>query len=132
MTLPLREKRHSSIKTLATTNVSCRNGAFDFVVNRSPLLEKDEKIIDNSFLMMVKFLSQIGIKDIYCAGFDGYSDCESNYNHPEMEYAFVKHEAANLNAHMKKSIAEYRKHMSIVFITYSAYDTEEDIHGAAI
>lgn len=132
MTLSLKEERYSGVKTLATTNVTCRNGAFDFVVNRAPLLEKDEKIIDNSFLMLIKFLHRIGIKKVYCAGFDGYSDSESNYTDPEMEYAFVKREAVHLNSHMKKSIAEYRCGMEINFITYSAYDVEEDIHGAAI
>ncbi len=132
MTLPLREDRHKDVKKLATTNVTARNGKFDFVINRSPLLEKDEKIIDNSFLMLVKFLNRIGIKSIYCAGFDGYSDRENNYNNPEMEYDFVKREAVSLNSHMKASIAEYRKQMDIKFITYSAYDAEEDIHGAAI
>lgn len=132
MTLSLKEKRHQKVKTLATTNVTCRNGQFDFVINRAPLLEKDEKIIDNSFLMLVKFLNNIGIKEVYCAGFDGYSDKENNYNNPEMEYDFVKREAVSLNSHMKASIANYRKTMDIVFITYSAYDAEEDIHGAAI
>lgn len=132
MTLSLKEERHAGVKTLATTNVTCRNGTFDFVVNRAPLLEKDEKIIDNSFLMLIKLLNQIGIKEVYCAGFDGYSDSENNYTDPEMEYAFVKREAVHLNSHMKKSIAEYRKGMDINFITYSAYDAVEDIHGAAI
>lgn len=132
MTLSLREERYASVKKLATTNVTCRNGKFDFVINRAPLLEKDEKIIDNSFLMLVKFLHGIGIKEIFCAGFDGYSDKENNYNNPEMEYDFVKREAVSLNSHMKASIAEYRTKMDITFITYSAYDAEEDIHGAAI
>lgn len=132
MTLPLREERHVAVKKLATTNVTCRNGRFDFVINRAPLLEKDEKIIDNSFLMLVKFLHSIGVKEIFCAGFDGYSDKENNYNNPEMEYDFVKREAVSLNSHMKASIAEYRTKMDITFITYSAYDAEEDIHGAAI
>ena len=132
MTLSLREERYASVKKLATTNVTCRNGKFDFVINRAPLLEKDEKIIDNSFLMLVKFLYGIGIKEIFCAGFDGYSDKENNYNNPEMEYDFVKREAVSLNSHMKASIAEYRTKMDITFITYSAYDAEEDIHGAAI
>ena len=132
MTLALREERHKKVKKLATTNVTCRNGCFDFVINRAPLLEKDEKIIDNSFLMLVKFLCGIGIKEIYCAGFDGYSDKENNYNNPEMEYDFVRREARSLNSHMKASITEYRKQMDITFITYSAYDAEEDINGAAI
>ena len=132
MTLPLREERNRGVRTLATTNVTCRNGQFDFVINRAPLLEKDEAIIDNSFLMLIKFLHRIGIREVWCAGFDGYSDKESNYNNPEMEYDFVKREAVSLNRHMKASIKEYRKSMDIHFITYSAYDTEEDIHGAAI
>lgn len=132
MTLPLRKAENAGVKTLATTNVTCRNGSFDFVINRAPLLEKDESIIDNSFLMLVKFLHGIGIKTLFCAGFDGYSDKESNYSNPDMEYSFVKREAVSLNSHMKKSIAEYRKRMDIHFITYSAYDAEEDIHGAAI
>ena len=132
MTLSLKEDRHANVKTLATTNVTCRNGQFDFVINRAPLLEKDEKIIDNSFLMLIKFLSNIGIKEVHCAGFDGYSDKENNYNNPEMEYDFVKREAVSLNSHMKASIADYRKTMNVTFITYSAYDAEEDIQGAAI
>lgn len=132
MTLDLKEESAKDIKTLATTNVTCRNGQFDFVVNRAPLLEKDEKIIDNSFLMLIKYLDSIGIKEIYCAGFDGYSDKESNYSNPEMEYAFVKQEATHLNSYMKAVIADYRTKMSISFITYSAYDAEEDIYGATI
>lgn len=132
MTLSLKEDRVRAIKTLATTNVACRNGKFDFVINRAPLLESDERIIDNSFLMLIKYLNSIGIKEVYCAGFDGYSDKESNYSNPEMEYAFVKREAMHLNSHMKASIAEYRRKMMIEFITYSAYDVEEDIQGGAI
>ena len=132
MTLPLKEKSNVGVKTLATTNVTCRNGVFDFVINRAPLLEKEESIIDNSFLMLVKFLQRIGVREIFCAGFDGYSDKENNYNDPNMEYAFVKREAVNLNRHMKKAIAEFRKSMEIRFITYSAYDAEEDIQGGAI
>jgi 4-hydroxy 2-oxovalerate aldolase len=132
MTLQLKEKKNAGVKTLATTNVTCRNGVFDFVVNRAPLLEKNENIIDNSFLMAVKFLQGIGVKEIYCAGFDGYSDKENNYYDPNMEYSFVKREALNLNRHVKRAIAEFRKSMEISFITYSAYNVEEDIQNAAI
>ena len=132
MSLSLKESRYSQVKTLATTNVTARNCQFDYMINRAPLLEKDEAIIDNSFLMLIKYLHRIGIKEVWCAGFDGYSDKESNYNNPAMEYDFVKREAVSLNKHMKASIAGYRKSMDIHFITYSAYDIEEDIHGAAI
>lgn len=132
MTLKLKEKRNRNIKFLATSNVECRNGKFDFIVHRAPILETTESIIDNSFLMLIKFLKSIDINEVYCAGFDGYSDKEDNYCNPAMEYFFVKQEAANLNVHMKEAIADFRETMKIQFITYSAYDEVEDINGASI
>ncbi len=132
MTLGLKEERNSRIKFLATTNVECRNGSFDYVINRAPLLETHENIIDNSFLMLIKFLKSVDINEVYCAGFDGYSDKEDNYCNPAMEYYFVKQEAVHLNIHMKEAIAQLRETMKIQFITYSAYDEVEDINGASI
>lgn len=129
MTLTL---KYAKAKVLATSNVECRNGRFDFVINRAPLLETSEKIVDNSFLMLVKFLKKIGVKEVNCVGFDGYSDKEDNYCNPSMEYYFVKQEASHLNYHMKKRISEFRENMTINFITYSAYDVVEDINGASI
>jgi 4-hydroxy 2-oxovalerate aldolase len=132
MTLAIDESVNEDIKTLATSNVECRNGEFDFVVDRVPLLENEEKIMDNSFLMLLKLLQGIGINKVSCAGFDGYSDKDDNYCNPVMEYKFVKREASHLNEHMKTKITEFRKNMKITFITYSAYDVVEDINGASI
>lgn len=129
MTLDLKKKEP---QILATSNIECRNGEFDFVINRAPLLEDDEKIKDNSFLMLVRFLVGIGIKDIACAGFDGYSEQEDNYCNPGMEYSYIKENAVYLNRHMKEKIQEFRNSMDIRFITYSAYDVVEDISSAAI
>ena len=132
MILPLLEMSNKEVKLLATSNVECRNGIFDFVINRAPLLEKHESIIDNSFLMLLKFLRSLDVERVKCAGFDGYSDKEDNYCNPSMEYLFVKQEALHLNKHMKEAITEFRNTMDIQFITYSAYDAEEDINGASI
>ena len=102
------------------------------MINRAPLLETNEKIIDNSFLMLLKFLRSIDVKEVFCAGFDGYSDREDNYCNPAMEYYFIKEQAFHLNRHMKQAIAQFRESMNVEFITYSAYDEEEDINGASI
>ena len=82
--------------------------------------------------MLIHLLMSIGIQEISCAGFDGYSDQEDNYCNPAMEYTFVKQETVYLNSHMKEKISEFREKIKIEFVTYSAYDVEEDIHGAAI
>lgn len=129
MTLDLKK---STPQLLATSNVECRNGSFNFIINRAPLLEADEKIKDNSFLMLLRFMNEIGIKEIACAGFDGYSDQEDNYCNPGMEYSYIKENAGYLNKHMKQKISEFRKEINIQFITYSAYDVEEDISSASI
>lgn len=129
MTLDL---KNSPIKTLATTNVECRNGEFDFVIHKSPILENNTKFKDNSFLMLINFLQSLGIKEIFCAGFDGYSNKECNYHNPTMEYSFIKQEASHLNHYMRKRIGKLRENISIKFITYSAYDQEDDINRASI
>lgn len=131
MVTDLNLEKNKSVKILATSNIECRNGEFDFQVNRAPLLEKNEKINDNSFLMLLRLLKHIGIKKVVCAGFDGYSEKDDNYFNPEMEYTFVKNEAIHLNKHMTAAIEEFRKSMDIRFLTYSAYEEIEDIHGAA-
>lgn len=118
-------------KVIATSNVAARCKCFDYVIEREPLLEKQERIIDNSFLMLLRLLYEIGIHSVHCAGFDGYSEKEDNYFISSMEYGFVKQEARRLNSHVREVVAKYRGEMDIQFITYSAYNMEEDVNSAA-
>lgn len=120
----------SKIKTIATSNIECRNGEFDYQIYRAPLLEQKEEIKDNPFLMLLKVLHKIGVNNIACAGLDGYSDKEDNYAVPGMEYDFVKRAAAHLNQHIRKVILEEYRDMNIDFITYSHYTEIEDIDSA--
>lgn len=119
------------IKIIATSNLTCKNGKFDFMVNREPLLEQKEEIKDNSFLMLLKVLKKCGITRLACAGFDGYSDKEDNYFLPGMEYSFVKQAADHLNHHIKSVLTSEYGDMDIEYITFSRYDVEEDVNSAA-
>lgn len=125
------ELRIRGEKIIATSNIECRTGAFAYVVDRLPLIESGEKIVDNSFLMLLRLLQSLGIREVNCAGFDGYSEKEDNYVDPSMEYGFVKREAVLLNCHIRECIKILRDKMIIKFITYSAYDEEENIDQAA-
>lgn len=121
---------NNKIKTIATSNIECRNGKFDCQIYRAPLLEQKEEIKDNSFLMLLKVLKKIDVTNIACAGLDGYSDKEDNYVVPGMEYDFVKQAAAHLNRHIRKIITEEYADLNIHFITYSHYTEIEDIDSA--
>lgn len=131
MTEALHMEGNRNIKTIATTNVRCRCGKFNFEVKREPLLEKREQIVDNSFLMLLKVLHRAGIYSVTCAGFDGYSDKDDNYFNPKMEYYFVKDAASHLNRHIRDVIHEEHKDMQIEFLTYSHYTDEDDCYSAA-
>lgn len=115
------------LKILATSNVTPKNEAFDFVVNRESLLERDENIIDNSFLMLVKVLKRIGVKKIFCAGLDGYSDREDNYFNSKMEYSFIRGNAVRMNHHIREVLVEMGKSIKIEFLTYSHYQEIEEV-----
>lgn len=119
------------IKIIATSNVESRVKNFDYVVDRTPLLDKKSSIPDNSFLMLLKLLMQIGIKKITCAGFDGYSAKDDNYFNPNMEYSFVKKEAYRLNTYIRDVLKNEYKDMEIQFLTYSHYTEEEDCYSGA-
>ena len=127
----LTKKENEKLILLATSNIECRSKKFDFQINRAPLLEISEPIVDNSFLMLVKLLNSIGVKQIACAGMDGYSEKDNNYFDSNMEYAYLKNMAFHLNDHVRSVIFEYRKSMDIKFITYSAYNEEKNINLGA-
>ncbi len=115
------------IKVISTSNLSSRGDDFAYVFNRRPLLELKEDIKDNPFVMLLKILKSSGIKEVFCAGMDGYSDTEGNYVTPSMEYDFVKNKAHYLNSHIKDILADLKKDMDINFITYSKYNVVVDI-----
>ena len=118
------------IEIIATTNLECKNGKFEYVVNRKDLLEEKEEIKDNSLLMLLKVLKHAGIKKVFCAGFDGYSMKEDNYAEPGMEYDFVKSAATYLNLHIRDVLGDEFMEMGIEFITYSHYCDIEDCNNA--
>lgn len=131
LTKDLSHIKKKGIKIIATSNVESRANEFEHVVDRAPLLDKKSTIPDNSFLMLLKLVKQIGVKKVTCAGFDGYSAKDDNYFNPQMEYSFVKEEAFKLNTHIREVLNSDYKDMDIHFLTYSHYTDEEDCYSGA-
>lgn len=127
----LLEETNQKIKIIATSNVTPRGDDFPYVISREPLLEQEEVIVDNSFLMLLRVLRQCGLHELYLAGFDGYSDHEDNYFNPHMEYAFVKNEARHLNRHIRNVLENDYSDMELHFVTYSRYTAVQDSYDAA-
>lgn len=126
----LYQEKNQNVEVIATSNIEPKEKKFTYVFDRTPLLEKNEKIIDNSFLMLLNILKNCNIENVACAGLDGYSDKEDNYINPRMEYAFTKSEAGYLNNYIKEALLKFNEKMKIEFITYSHYTEIEDCHSA--
>lgn len=69
----------------------------------------------NSFVMLLKLLSDLGIKDIYAAGADGYMDGGKNYYKSSLSATATE----NNNAAITKAIT--RLGVNVNYITKSAY-----------
>lgn len=117
----LLESKNQEVKVIATSNVTRTDGRFDYTLNNSKLLDYEAEVIDNSFVMLLKVIMQLGIRKVNCAGFDGYMENESNYFNPDMEYWFVRRKADEFNVYVKKCLAEMRNELEVNFITDSYY-----------
>lgn len=94
---------------------------FDYMVNFSSYSSKYAEIIDNSGLMILKILIAAGVKEVYVAGMDGYTeDSETAYYDTSLYYDFSK-AARERNRLISEELAEISRHLKMHFLTPTVY-----------
>lgn len=111
-------------KIIATSNVTCSSGEFDYVINIGPLLDRETELIDNSLAMLLRQLIRLQVKTVVLAGFDGYSCGEMNYLNEHMEYEFIKNKSDYLNRYMSTFLTENKSLINVRFLTKTKYKME--------
>ena len=108
-------------ETIITSNMLDAKNK-NFVLNYYSLIIEDKDIMDNSGLMAIKMLINLGIKSVYIAGMDGYDDSNPYvYNSIFTHYDFSN--VANIrNNKIKMQIDNFKKYINIDFITKSIYE----------
>lgn len=72
--------------------------------------------------MLVKLLINIGKKEIFLAGFDGYSYIsEQNYAESDTQLAYKREDLDALNQGMVKVLSEYKNFVDIKFLTQERF-----------
>lgn len=103
-------------KCIITSNI-----AADSVYLQTPykdLLTDIEAVKDNAGLMTIKFFIEYGVKEIYLAGFDGYShDTNENYGNSKMELITRNAVLDAMNEGMNIVINEFSKKIKLQFLT---------------
>ena len=86
------------------------------------LLNNVEAVQDNSGLMAIKFLMGYGVKEIYLAGFDGYShDSKENYASSSMELITKNALLDAMNTGIAEVLEKYSKEIKISYLTTPKY-----------
>ncbi len=108
-------------KIIATSNVTRTAGGFPYVVSYEKLIDKDTEVSDNSLVMFLRLLVELGAKEVSLAGFDGYSKTDDNYFDQAFEYSFSKEKADYFNRYVKEYLSKVANKISASFVTDSYY-----------
>lgn len=114
-------KENKDIEVIATSNVTETKGKFEYTLNNEVLLDPYAEIMDNSFVMLLKVLKDMGAGKIMCAGLDGYSENGPNYANPDMEYWFARRKSKELNDYVREFLSEMKDSIDVGFITPTYY-----------
>ena len=125
MASQLLEPEYANLPLIATSNVLKTSGQFTFVLNYSRLIDAATDIPDNSLVMFLRVLREVGAARIALAGFDGYVPSKMNYFNTNMEYDFVKDKAAYLNDYVRGFLASMQGQPPVVFVTKSRYQEQD-------
>ena len=108
---------------IATSNVTeTTTGAFAYRLNYGSLIDPEADIIDNSLVMLLKALLDLGVKKVTLAGCDGYSVHAANYLNNSMEYDFIKKKAQYLNDYVIRFLDDVKDRITVEFLTRSHYE----------
>ncbi|MBE4907223.1 aldolase catalytic domain-containing protein [Bacillus luteolus] len=108
---------------ITTSNIKAANGFTSIVVNYTDLLVDNPIISDNAGLLLLNLLHRVSAKEVYVAGFDGFSiDKANNYFSNELNNNTELNELIKKNEAMSQFLSFLDKKMSIHFITSTVYN----------
>lgn len=114
---------HTDSKCIITSNMKEAEN-YNYMVNFASYSSNMPEIIDNSGIMALNLLLGLGIKHVYVAGMDGYTEEKiNNYFEQTLEHDF-SNVAKMRNELISKEIRALSQKMNIQFITPTSYIIE--------
>ncbi len=90
------------------------------VLNYAELSFDEKGNCDNCVIMLLKLLCQLGVPQVFVAGFDGYQEKGNNYISSYMASQHTK--GMEENVKIRKYMEDVGKQISVVFLTDSLYN----------
>lgn len=115
----------TSEKVMVTSNVK-EADASDYIFNYHDLTYDENGVFDNSTIMLLRLLKQIGVGKVYVAGFDGYEEKRSDYVSHILDYQDRRKDASSTNGLIRRLLVPIKAQMAVEFLTSSKYQEEEE------
>lgn len=119
MRLEMIQNSSKDVKCIVTSNLVEMCKGEEEVCNYSELSFGENGICDNSVIMLIRLLKNIGVKHLAIAGFDGYREKGNDYVRDYMKSQHTKGEKENQR--IKGYIKQLEGKIELQFITDSLY-----------
>ena len=107
------------INLIHTSNIEVDEESIQ--VNYSSLLNSDDRVRDNSSLMLLNLLAKLKPAKVFIAGMDGYASDKSNYYQERLTLSHNEEEIEDLNNSISKRLEQIGSQIDIQFITPTLY-----------
>lgn len=123
-------KRFTSVKEVAdrvpsvviTSNITCEQMPQVWVVDYLSYTNEDPLIADDAGLMCINLMRSIGVKQMYLAGFDGFSANQTeNYFNASMYMKVENERLLARNTAVSSKLAQLKTQIGITFLTDTVY-----------
>lgn len=111
----------NGIKVITTSNLSF---SLDYVIDFEKVSSLEEHYNDNSAVMFINYLCQIGKKEVEIAGVDGFDKNLDNYNYSEFDKIVEDKAIDELNEKILSGLKILSKKIDIKFLTNSIFKSK--------
>lgn len=107
---------------IVTSNISTTSAENRYIIDYSSYLNEEQCISDNAGLMCINLLKKAGVKQIWLAGFDGFSpNLQENYYESSMYMDVETERLLNMNIATARKLTQLSTQMEIKYLTDSVY-----------
>lgn len=119
------DEAFNNIKKIFTSNLNFAKSHNDKVISYKRLLKCGWENMDNSTILLLRLLDQLGVKCVFMAGFDGYT-VSTNYASKDMERQLSGDDANKINKELEDMLADFmsskKSIKEIYFLTPSRFE----------
>ena len=119
-------KTFNEIKRIVLSNIHTKPSGEEYVINYNLVIKRGYEHYDNAVILALRLLNKIDAKDVYLAGFDGFSeDYNSSYADASLPNINPENIWIKLNEEIKEMFSDLyesvKSRMQITFLTESFY-----------